>query len=101
MIPTIDLNLSCLYLEDDGSGVTSDQLAIDVPSDGLDCESKLRVDQERKYTSRYEEGYNLPDPEYDAWLRVKHPDHLRLGNEHVMDFFFFHILFKHALCGQV
>jgi len=46
MIPIIDLNLNCPHLEDDGSGKTSDQLANDVPSDGLNCESNFIVEQE-------------------------------------------------------
>ena len=74
--------MSCIpKLEDDGSGESSDHLASDVPSDGLDRESTFTVEQERKYARRYEEGFDLPDPQYDAWLRVHHPDHLRLGSK--------------------
>ena len=25
------------------------------------------------FTRRYEEGYNLPDPRYKAWLEIMHP----------------------------
>jgi len=68
-------------VEDDGSGKSSDQF--DVPSDVLPSmnESSFTVDQERKYARRCEEGLDLPDAEYNAWLRVHHPDHLRVTTQ--------------------
>jgi len=56
-------------------------LANDVPSDGSDRDSTFAVEQEQKYALRYEEGFDLPDPQYDAWLRVHHPDHLRVTTQ--------------------
>ena len=32
------------------------------------------VEEEVHYARRYEEGYDLPDARYDAWLKVNHPD---------------------------
>ena len=68
-------------IEDNGSGKSSDQF--DVLSDVLPSmdNSSFTVDQEQKYTRRYEEGYDLPDAEYDAWLRAHHPDHLRVATQ--------------------
>ncbi|XP_065910921.1 putative uncharacterized protein DDB_G0290989 [Dysidea avara] len=66
--------------EDDGDGESTDQLGNDVPSDALssmDCDTTFTIDQERKYARRYEEGFDLPDAQYEAWLKVNHPDHLR------------------------
>ena len=31
------------------------------------------VEQECKYARRYEEGYDLPDKHYEAWLKINHP----------------------------
>ena len=30
------------------------------------------VEQELKYARRYEEGYDLPDKHYEAWLKINH-----------------------------
>jgi len=57
---------------------------LDVPSNvlsSMESESTFTVDQEWKYAHRYEEGFDLPDPQYDAWLRVHHPDHLRVATQ--------------------
>ena len=43
----------------------------------MDCDTTFTIDQERKYARRYEEGFDLPDAQYEAWLKVNHPDHLR------------------------
>lgn len=26
------------------------------------------------YENQYPEGYNIPDPEHEAWLKIAHPD---------------------------
>jgi len=39
-----------------------------VPSDGLDRESTFTIEQEWKYACSYEKGFDLPDPQDDAWL---------------------------------
>ena len=33
--------------------------------------------QNQLFQTRFEEGYDLPDPEYLDWLRVYHPESLR------------------------
>ena len=38
------------------------------------------LEQEKKYRRRYEEGFDLPDEQYEAWLKINHPDHTRAGN---------------------
>ena len=35
------------------------------------------IEQERKYAHRFEEGYNLPDEYYEAWLKSNHLKHIR------------------------
>ena len=37
--------------------------------------SQQRVSQEQQilYEQRYREGYDVPDVEYEAWLRILHP----------------------------
>jgi len=32
------------------------------------------IEEETKYLRRYEEGYDLPDPRYEEWLRLNHPE---------------------------
>ena len=36
-------------------------------------EKSFSADQEKLYQRRYEENYNLPDPEYLEWLKINHP----------------------------
>ena len=70
------------YLEDDEDGESTDQLGNDLPSDALssmDHNTTFTIDQERKYARMYEEGFDLPDPQYEAWLKVNHPEHFRPG----------------------
>ena len=38
------------------------------------------IEQELKYACRYEEGYDLADVQYEAWLKINHPDSARPGN---------------------
>ena len=38
------------------------------------------IEQELKYARRYEEGYDLADVQYEAWLKINHPDSARPGN---------------------
>ena len=38
------------------------------------------VEQELKYACRYEEGYDLPDKHYEAWLKINHPQSPKAGS---------------------
>ena len=37
-------------------------------------------EQEQKYRRRYKEGFDLPDEEYEAWLKINHPGHTTTCN---------------------
>ena len=37
-------------------------------------------EQEQKYQRRYEEGFDLPDEDSEAWLKLNHPGHTTTGN---------------------
>ena len=41
----------------------------DIQSNDLLCTSE----QERLYERRFQEGYDLQDPDYEAWVRINHP----------------------------
>ena len=32
------------------------------------------IEEELRYATRFEEGYDIPDPKYEAWLRLNHPN---------------------------
>ena len=32
------------------------------------------VEEELRFSNRFEEGYDLYDPKYEAWLKINHPD---------------------------
>ena len=36
--------------------------------------------QHLQLSKRYEEGYDFTDVQYEAWLKINHPDSARLGN---------------------
>ena len=38
------------------------------------AESEFTVDEVKKFNIRFQEGYNLPDKRYQAWLKVNHPE---------------------------
>lgn len=42
------------------------------------------VEQELKYACRYEEGYDLPDKHYEAWIRINHPQSPKAGSTEQM-----------------
>ena len=64
--------------------VTDRQLA---PSKAFQCKDKVEStvtessldntlftqEEQKLYQKRYEEGYNIPDPSYVAWLKIYHP----------------------------
>jgi len=35
------------------------------------------------YACRYDEGFDLPDEQYEAWLRINHPEQFRQGNDNL------------------
>ena len=35
--------------------------------------SVFTLEQQQHYEERYQEGYDVPDPEYEAWLKITHP----------------------------
>jgi hypothetical protein len=37
-------------------------------------EAEFTADEEKKFSVRYQEGYNIPDERYEAWLAVNHPE---------------------------
>jgi len=41
--------------------------------------STFTLEQERKYARRFTEGFDLLDEQYEAWLRVNHPEQLKAG----------------------
>ena len=40
---------------------------------GDDNNPTFSVEEELRYATRFEEGYDIPDPKYEAWLRLNHP----------------------------
>ena len=38
------------------------------------CRPTLSATKEMLYTQRYEEGYDLLNPKYEAWLNIHHPN---------------------------
>ena len=42
-------------------------------SDNLTSNSLFSPDEVKLYKKRYEEGYDLDDPSYTAWLKINHP----------------------------
>ena len=57
-------------------------LGIDDPPTGTDplshsttqVQSSFPQEKEQLFNTRYEEGYDLPDEEYEEWLWVTHPE---------------------------
>ena len=39
----------------------------------IEVDPKITVAEELKYQQGYEELYDLPDPRYEEWLRLKQP----------------------------
>ena len=78
-----------MYLEDNDSGkstdhlgdISSDKQPINNPSSSLECDRPtFSIVQEWKYAQRHKEGFDSPDEQYEAWLRINHPEHTRAGN---------------------
>jgi len=62
------------------SDVSNDELLGDTGTvnnasfEAIEVDPKFTVAEELKYQQRYEEGYDLPDPRYEEWLRINHPE---------------------------
>jgi len=41
--------------------------------------STFTTQQEQKYACSFEERFDLPDEQYETWLRVNHPEQLKAG----------------------
>ena len=50
-----------------GTVVRSDQLT-------------FTLEQDQKYWGRYEKDFDLPDEEYETWLKISHPGHTTTSN---------------------
>jgi len=37
------------------------------------------IEQEQRYARRYEEGFDVRDEHYEAWLKQNHPEHTTAG----------------------
>ena len=40
---------------------------------GIDC-CTFSVEEELHFSNRFEEGYDLYNPKYEAWLKINHPE---------------------------
>lgn len=56
------------------------------PDDGTSLPS-FTPDKEELFQHRYEEGYDLYDPEYFSWLEVYHPEALPSNESSISEFF--------------
>jgi len=41
------------------------------------------IQEELDFEQRYDDGYSLPDERYEAWMKINHPEHFRLGNDNL------------------
>ena len=78
-----------LYLDNSKSASEHDVFSDMQPMNSfpslVECDGPtFSIVQEWKYAHRYKEGYDLPDDQYKAWLKVTHPEDTRAGN--VSDF---------------
>ena len=55
------------------SNLPEQPLPEDVPSDKQPV--LFSPEKEKRFTQRFEEGYNILDEEYIAWVRINHPEH--------------------------
>ena len=69
-----------MYSEDNGIGKSDDQLGVDETKNSVTLSSvdysgtAFTIEQEHKYARKYDEGFGLPDKQYEMWLRINHPD---------------------------
>lgn len=55
--------------------------------DGSTNSVSFTSEKEDLFQHRFEEGYDLLDPEYLSWLRLNHPDAVPSDESSVSDFF--------------
>jgi len=53
---------------------TSEPGPISEPTSEINSEPLFTKEQESLYSKRYQEGYDLDDPSFVAWLKINHPD---------------------------
>ena len=41
------------------------------------------MEEELRFSNRFEEGYDLFDPKYEAWLKINHPDAVNMFSTNV------------------
>ena len=47
----------------------------------MECDrTAFSIVQEWKYDRRYKEGFDLSDEQYEAWLKINHPEDTRAGD---------------------
>ena len=75
-----------MHLENDGSDKSispvTNALSDEHPN-AVISRSTFTILEEWKYTCCYREGYDLPDKHHEYWLRINHPEHLRIGSKSV------------------
>ena len=49
--------------------------SIDIPNETEEI-PPFMAEERVKFAHRYEEGYDLSDPRYEAWLAIEHPNEL-------------------------
>jgi len=59
--------------ENDNNNVSSDEGDRSAQAN-CTCSLEFSTEEETKFAHRFEEGYDLPDSRYQAWLSVNHPD---------------------------
>ena len=65
-----DIRTQYTHSESDGGDKSDGQLEGDEQRNL----STFILEQERKYARRFTEGFDLPDEQYEAWLRINHPE---------------------------
>jgi len=57
---------------------------VDDSSTIAECnQPSFTIEQEQRYARRYEEGFDVRDEHYEAWLKVNHPEHTRAGSSNI------------------
>jgi len=59
--------------ENDNNNVNSDEGDRSAQTSHT-CSLEFSTEEETKFACRFEEGYDLPDIRYQAWLSINHPD---------------------------
>ena len=70
--PSLAVNPSCKATSDTSLN-SSDPPISPCVSEKSSSNTQFSLEKEQLYQKRYEEGYDLPDPEYQQWLKLCHP----------------------------